>query len=138
MSVPVLEEIDSGGFREMSDDIVEFRHEVCDDISEERRALYRSLKKRQYFKIIHPMAKKDYYTTLGIPKTATEAEIKKAYRRLAMKYPDKNQGDKKSEAKFKEVSEAYETLSDTKKRKEYDTFGSTDFSGGFPGQSART
>lgn len=80
-----------------------------------------------------PMTKKDFYTVLGVPKTATEAEIKKAYRKLAMQYhPDRTKGDKASEKKFKEVGEAYETLSDSKKRKQYDTFGSAgeSFSGG--------
>lgn len=70
------------------------------------------------------MTKKDYYATLGVPKTATEAEIKKAYRKLAMQYhPDRNKGDIAAEKKFKQVGEAYETLSDVKKRKQYDTFG---------------
>ena len=73
------------------------------------------------------MPSKDYYSTLGIPRTATPDEIKKAYRKLAMKHhPDKNKGDKTSEKKFKEINEAYETLSDTTKRKQYDTFGSAD------------
>jgi len=68
---------------------------------------------------------KDFYKTLGVDKTASEAEIKKAYRKQAMKYhPDKNKWDTKSEAKFKEVNEAYQTLSDSGKRKQYDTFGS--------------
>ncbi|MBL7115509.1 MAG: molecular chaperone DnaJ [Kiritimatiellae bacterium] len=68
--------------------------------------------------------KKDYYELLGIKRDATPEEIKKVYRRLAMKHhPDKNQGDKASEEKFKELSEAYEVLSDTEKREKYDRFG---------------
>ncbi len=68
--------------------------------------------------------KRDYYEVLGIQKGASEAEIKKAYRRMAMKYhPDKNPGDKASEEKFKEANEANEVLSDTKKRPLYDQFG---------------
>ncbi|MFA6118399.1 MAG: molecular chaperone DnaJ [Parachlamydiales bacterium] len=67
---------------------------------------------------------KNYYETLGITKNATAEEIKKAYRKQALKYhPDKNPGDKTSEAKFKEVSEAYEALSDENKRKIYDQYG---------------
>lgn len=74
---------------------------------------------------------KNPYDVLGVSKTATADDIKKAYRKLAMKHhPDKNKGDKASEAKFKEVSAAYEVLSDEKKRKNYDTFGNAD-SGGF-------
>lgn len=70
------------------------------------------------------MTKKDFYETLGVSKQATEAEIKKAYRKLAMQYhPDRTKGDKNAEKKFKEVGTAYETLSDAKKRKQYDTFG---------------
>jgi DnaJ-class molecular chaperone len=67
---------------------------------------------------------KDYYTTLGIPKTATDKEIKQAFRKLARKYhPDVNPGDKGAEAKFKEVNEANEVLSDPQKRKKYDELG---------------
>lgn len=70
----------------------------------------------------------EYYETLGIAKTASAAEIKKAYRQLALKYhPDKNQGDKTAEAKFKEISEAYAVLSDPEKKKQYDTYGSSGF-----------
>lgn len=74
------------------------------------------------------MAAEDYYKELGVAKTASQEEIKKAYRKLAVKYhPDKNKGDKASEEKFKKISEAYAVLSDTEKRKQYDTYGSTDF-----------
>ena len=72
------------------------------------------------------MAKRDYYDILGVPKNATEDDIKKAYRKLAMKHhPDRNQGDeaKKSEEKFKEAKEAYEMLSDAQKRAAYDQYG---------------
>lgn len=70
----------------------------------------------------------DYYKTLGVEKKTSVAEIKKAYRKLALKYhPDKTKGDKASEAKFKEVSEAYAVLSDPEKKKQYDTYGSADF-----------
>ena len=66
----------------------------------------------------------DYYAVLGVPKTAGEAEIKSAYRKLAMKYhPDRNQGNKTSESKFKEINEAYEVLSDPAKRSTYDQLG---------------
>jgi len=70
------------------------------------------------------MAKNDYYQTLGVAREANAAEIKKAYKTLAMKHhPDRNQGDKSSEEKFKELSEAYEVLSDDNKRQTYNQFG---------------
>ena len=81
------------------------------------------------------MEKRDYYEVLGISKDASEQEIKKAYRKMAMKYhPDKNQGNKESEEQFKEVNEAYEVLSDPQKRRTYDQFGHAGFSGGGFGQ----
>lgn len=70
----------------------------------------------------------DYYSILGVKKEASDTEIKKAYRKLAMKYhPDHAKGDKSAEEKFKKISEAYAVLSDKDKRKEYDTFGSEGF-----------
>ena len=85
------------------------------------------------------MAKRDYYEVLGVQKGASAEEIKKAYRKLAVKYhPDKNPGDKEAEEKFKEVAEAYSILSDADKKARYDQFGHAgvegagpDFSGGF-------
>jgi molecular chaperone DnaJ len=69
------------------------------------------------------MGKEDYYKILGVERNASEADIKKAYRRLAMKHhPDRNP-DKSAEAKFKEAKEAYEILSDAQKRAAYDQFG---------------
>ena len=74
------------------------------------------------------MPESNYYKTLGVSKNASDVEIKKAYRKLAMKYhPDHTKGDKNAEAKFKQISEAYAVLSDKKKRKQYDTFGSDGF-----------
>ena len=77
------------------------------------------------------MAKQDYYEILGVSRTAEEREIKKAYKRLAMKYhPDRNQGDKEAEAKFKEIKEAYEILTDAQKRAAYDQYGHAAFEQG--------
>lgn len=70
------------------------------------------------------MAKEDYYSLLGVNRNASDADIKKAYRRLAMKYhPDRNAGDKEAEKKFKAISEAYEVLSEPQKRQAYDRYG---------------
>ena len=81
--------------------------------------------------------KRDYYEVLGVEKHASDSEIKKAYRKLAMKYhPDQNPGDKTAEEKFKEVNEAYEVLSDADKQARYDQFGfagvDPTFAGGNP------
>ncbi len=79
-------------------------------------------------------SKRDYYEVLGVSKTATEDELKKAYRALAKKYhPDMNPGDKEAEVKFKEASEAYAVLSDPDKRRQYDQFGHAAFDGGAGG-----
>ena len=76
------------------------------------------------------MKSSDFYELLGVSKDAQDSEIKKAYRKLAMKYhPDKNPDDKGAEKKFKEISQAYAILSDPKKRNNYDKYGTTDFSG---------
>jgi curved DNA-binding protein len=81
---------------------------------------------------------KDLYALLGVKKGATEDEIRKAYRQLARKYhPDVNPGDDKAEGKFKEVSAAYEVLTDADKRKLYDEFGSDGLKGGFDPEQAR-
>lgn len=77
------------------------------------------------------MSKRDYYEVLGVGKNASDDEIKKAYRKLAVKYhPDKNPGDKSAEEKFKEISEAHEILSDKQKRARYDQFGHAGVGGG--------
>ncbi|XP_068572909.1 dnaJ homolog subfamily B member 9-like isoform X2 [Cebidichthys violaceus] len=79
------------------------------------------------------LAKRDYYDILGVPKDATERLIKKAFHKLALKYhPDRNKGPD-AEAKFREIAEAYETLSDDKRRREYDQFGH----GPLPGEGHR-
>lgn len=80
---------------------------------------------------------KDYYKTLGIPKGANEEEIKKAYRRMALRFhPDKNK-DANAEEKFKEIAEAYEVLSDPKKRAVYDQLGEEGEAGGREGGRKR-
>lgn len=76
------------------------------------------------------MANKDYYEVLGLEKGASEEDIKKAFRKLAIKYhPDKNRGNKEAEEKFKEINEAYQVLSDPEKKANYDRFGTADFNG---------
>ncbi|MCS7153774.1 MAG: molecular chaperone DnaJ [Bacteroidia bacterium] len=77
------------------------------------------------------MKKKDYYATLGVSRDADLETIKRAYRQLALKYhPDRNPGNKEAEERFKEISEAYEVLSDPEKRRQYDLFGTVGSSGG--------
>jgi curved DNA-binding protein len=81
---------------------------------------------------------RNYYEILGVPKTSTADEIKRSYRRLARKYhPDLNPGDKAAEERFKDIGEAYEVLSDTTKRQQYDRFGQYWKQGGFQGQGGR-
>lgn len=83
------------------------------------------------------MSKRDYYEVLGVSKTATEVEIKSAYRKLAIKYhPDKNPGNQEAEDAFKEASEAYEVLSDQNKRSQYDRFGHAGMRGAAGGGGA--
>jgi molecular chaperone DnaJ len=80
------------------------------------------------------MAKQDYYATLGVERGASAEEMKKAYRKLAMQYhPDRNPGDAKAEAKFKDLNEAYDVLKDDQKRAAYDRFGHAAFENGGPG-----
>ena len=80
------------------------------------------------------MAKQDYYATLGVAKDASADDLKKAYRKLAMRsHPDRNPGDKKAEARFKDVNEAYDVLKDDQKRGAYDRFGHAAFEGGGAG-----
>ncbi|HJM91459.1 MAG: molecular chaperone DnaJ [Alphaproteobacteria bacterium] len=80
------------------------------------------------------MAEQDFYELLGVDRQASEGDLKKAYRKLAMKYhPDRNQGDAEAEAKFKEISQAYDILSDEEKRDAYDRFGHAAFQGGAGG-----
>ena len=84
------------------------------------------------------MDEKDPYTLLGVARTATEEEIRKAYRKLARKYhPDVNPNDRKAEERFKEISFAYEVLSDKEKRARYDEFGAQSFAQGFDPEQAR-
>src|SRR6184192_2858809 len=86
------------------------------------------------------MAKRDYYAVLGLNRDASEEDIKKAYRKLAMKFhPDRNPDDKTTEEKFKEAKEAYEVLTDARKRAAYDQFGhaGVDPSAGFGAAGAR-
>lgn len=80
------------------------------------------------------MAKRDYYQVLGVARDASEEDLKKAYRKLAMQFhPDRNQGDASAEAKFKELNEAYDVLKDAEKRAAYDRFGHAAFEGGMGG-----
>src|ERR1700753_2843511 len=82
---------------------------------------------------------KDYYEILGVTRTASDADIKKAFRKLAREFhPDVSKDKKKAEEKFKEINEAYEVLSDKEKRQKYDTLGADWERGGVPGVAART
>jgi molecular chaperone DnaJ len=81
------------------------------------------------------MAKRDYYDVLGVQKNSSPEQIKAAYRKLAVKHhPDKNQGNKTSEDKFKEASEAYHVLSDKERKQNYDNFGHAAFENGSAGR----
>ncbi|HVG37160.1 MAG TPA: DnaJ domain-containing protein [Thermoplasmata archaeon] len=83
------------------------------------------------------MKKRDYYEVLGVGKSASEADIKKAYRRLARKlHPDVNPGDKTSQKKFQEIQEAYDVLKDSEKRRAYDRFGHAASFAGFDAEAA--
>ena len=84
------------------------------------------------------MAKQDYYATLGVARDASADDLKKAYRKLAMQcHPDRNPGDKQAEARFKEISEAYDILKDDQKRAAYDRYGHAAFEqGGGPAAAA--
>src|SRR3546814_15709329 len=84
------------------------------------------------------MSKRDFYEVLGVARTATEIELKTAYRRLAMKHhPDRNPGDKASEEAFKEAKQAYEVLSDSAKRRAYDQHGHAAFDAGMGGRGGQ-
>jgi curved DNA-binding protein len=90
------------------------------------------LDRKRFASAVGIMSGKDYYKILGVSKTASPQEIKKAYRKLALKYhPDRNKGDKAAEAKFKDISEAYAVLSNPEKRKQYDSFGAEGFQSRF-------
>src|ERR1041385_779603 len=85
------------------------------------------------------MPERDYYSILGLQRSASRDDIRKAYRKLARKYhPDINPGNKEAEEKFKDVSVAYEVLSDPKKRKLYDEFGEAGLASGFDAEKARS
>ena len=85
-----------------------------------------------------PTEKRDYYEVLSVSRTATEEEIKRSYRKLAVKYhPDKNPDDPHAEEKFKELGEAYDVLMDADKRAAYDRFGHAAFAQGMPGRGRR-